>query len=212
MILSYFSAGDIVGIFHNVSKYIDAVIRSYDQYPCNFIDISKANFDLVCRLIRPEQVVALTLSDGKQTPGMINIFLGQFQLEQFVRIRSLHLHQIYDSNLFDRICLTKLPPLTRISVSDIICSIDFSTICGEKLRYVDCECGRYTNLSHLCEKTPMLRDLRARFYQLPPRVLLPILSPHLIRLHLEFHFEGSCIHITYCLTKDFSQNLIARLV
>jgi hypothetical protein len=231
MILSYLLAGDIGEAFHNVSEYIDAILHSYDQYSCNLKAISKANFELICQLIRPEQIVSLTLSDGKRTPGLINIFLGQYQFEQFTRIRSVRLHQIKEENLLKDVIkslmklkqldillidkcfalqrwtlyLSQLPPLTRISISRSGGFMGFSSVCVNQLEYVDCKFDGYSDLSYLCQEMSSLRELRARFQPIwSSGMLSPIVSPHLIRLDLEFQSLGLYIHITSCFKSTFS--------
>jgi hypothetical protein len=90
----YFSAHEILHTFTNVSSYVDAVLLTYPYYCINFKSISKTNFNLVCQRIIPDQVIALTLSDDEDTPGLVELFLSRFQINQFTRLQSLILIEI----------------------------------------------------------------------------------------------------------------------
>ena len=80
--------------FGNVCKRFHTLIRAYNQYKFNFQSISKPYFHSICRLIHPENIVSLTLSDDNRTPGQIKWFLSFFQIRQFIRLRSLTLIDI----------------------------------------------------------------------------------------------------------------------
>lgn len=49
----------------NISEYIDSILRSYSDYRLNFEDITKDQFDRVCKLIQPDQVILLRISNEK---------------------------------------------------------------------------------------------------------------------------------------------------
>ena len=93
-LLSYFSAHEILYSFGHVTPYIDSILTSYTDYRVNFKAIRRSHFDLVCQQVTPDQVIALTLSDDKDTPGLIDLFLSRFQIEQFTRLRGLKLIDI----------------------------------------------------------------------------------------------------------------------
>jgi hypothetical protein len=93
-LLAYFSAHEIFYTFINVTSYINAVLASYSNYKVNFKSITKTKFDLICQHIIPDQVIALTLSDDEETPGLIELFLSRFQINQFTRLQSLRLFEI----------------------------------------------------------------------------------------------------------------------
>ena len=92
--LEYFSAREIFYSFTNVSSYIDAVLTTYTKYRVDFQGVSRSDFDLVCRRITPDQVVALTLSNDEYTPGLVGLLLSRFQIHQFSRLRALKLIDI----------------------------------------------------------------------------------------------------------------------
>jgi len=93
-LLTYFSAHEIFYTFINVTSYINAVLLPYSNYIINFKSITKTNFDLICQHIIPDQVIALTLSNDEDTPGLIELFISHFQINQFTRLQSLRLFDI----------------------------------------------------------------------------------------------------------------------
>ncbi len=93
---------DIQTIFFSlryVCRRFYSIVHSYRSYHFNFESISKSKFHLICRLIPFEHVVSLTLSDKDKTHGQIQLFLSLFDLNQFIRLRSLTLIQIEDYHL-----------------------------------------------------------------------------------------------------------------
>jgi hypothetical protein len=111
-LLSYFSAHEIFYTFINVTSYINAVLAAYSNYKVNFKSITKTNFDLTCQHIIPDQVISLTLSDDEETPGLIELFLSRFQINQFTRLQSLRLFDIGPD--FWEIIITKLVELKNL--------------------------------------------------------------------------------------------------
>lgn len=90
-LFSYFSVSEIFYSFTNVSSYVDTVLMGYRFYRINFKGISRHHFDLICRYLVPSRVVALTLSDDEDTPGLIGLFLSRFQIHQFTHLQTLTL-------------------------------------------------------------------------------------------------------------------------
>jgi hypothetical protein len=111
-LLSYFSAHEIFYTFINVSSYLNAVLVAYSSYQINFKSITKTNFELVCQHIMPDQVIALTLSNNENTPGLVELFLSRFQINQFTRLQSLRLIDI-GPDLWENI-ITKLVELKNL--------------------------------------------------------------------------------------------------
>lgn len=91
ILFNYFSASELLFTFHNVNDYVNATLESYSAYQLDFQSMSKFHFRRICRHIRPEQVISLTLSDGDDTPGLSEVFFSRFRMEQFIRLRSLTL-------------------------------------------------------------------------------------------------------------------------
>ncbi|CAF3007511.1 unnamed protein product [Rotaria socialis] len=112
-IFSYFLAHEILLTFSSASPFVDAALVTYSDYRIDFKSILKRHFDLVCRRIRPDQVVSLKLFDDDDTPCQIKIFLSQFQIEQFTRLRSLTLPDVQTSWL--QHILSNLNKLERLN-------------------------------------------------------------------------------------------------
>jgi hypothetical protein len=99
IVFNYFSTSELLFTFHNVSDYVNATLESYSTYQLDFQSISKFHFRRICRHVRPEQVISLTLSDGDDTPGLSDVFFSRFRMEQFIRLRSLTLIEIEFNSL-----------------------------------------------------------------------------------------------------------------
>jgi len=93
-LFTYFSAHELLSTFYNISDYVIATLKTYCAYQVDFKSISKSQFRCVCRHVRPEQVISLTLCDGNDTSGQSELFFSHFKIEQFIRLRSLTLIEI----------------------------------------------------------------------------------------------------------------------
>lgn len=91
ILFTYFWTHELLYSFSNVSNYIDTVLRAYHAYRLNFKSIGKVDFHLVCRFIKPAQVISLILSDDIDTPGQSALFFSRFKIDQFIHLRSLNL-------------------------------------------------------------------------------------------------------------------------
>ena len=119
-LFDYFSAHEIFYTFHNVTSYIDAVLVTYTNYRINFKAISRHHFDLVCRHAIPNQVIALTLFDGKDAPDLADLFLSRFQIYQFSRLQALKLISI-EPDLWEQI-ITDMVSLKHLRSFSFLCS------------------------------------------------------------------------------------------
>jgi hypothetical protein len=100
MIFCYLDGVDILRSFLGLSEYIDNILQLYENYSFN---------------IKPSQVICLTLSGEIYTPGLIHLFFKRFQLEEFTRLRSLHLHSVdLEELLTDLVC--KISTLTELEI------------------------------------------------------------------------------------------------
>jgi hypothetical protein len=79
-----------------MSVYLNNVLSSYNHYLVNLESIRKSHFDLICRNIRPEQVILLILSDKKDTPNESQLFRSFFSIEQFIHLRALKFIKLDD--------------------------------------------------------------------------------------------------------------------
>ena len=95
LLFNYFVAPEIYFSFSNISDYIDNVINSYSNHRLHLTSIRRLQFNLLCSRIRPEHVVSLVLSDGYNTPGLSQLFLSRYRLEQFTQLRSITLIHIH---------------------------------------------------------------------------------------------------------------------
>ncbi|CAF1271638.1 unnamed protein product [Rotaria sp. Silwood1] len=85
--------------FRYVCKRFDLITNSYNYFNFNFESISKTKFLRICHMIPFEQVVSLTLSDKDKTHGQIQLFISLFDINQFLRLRSLKLIRIESNHL-----------------------------------------------------------------------------------------------------------------
>jgi hypothetical protein len=85
-----------------VCQQLYSIANTYNRYELDLKFISKYHFTLICRTIRPENVIALILSDDDTTTGQISSFLSHFSMDQFTRLRTLTLCKVteHDLNVF----------------------------------------------------------------------------------------------------------------
>ncbi|CAF1544482.1 unnamed protein product [Rotaria sp. Silwood1] len=73
--------------------------NNYNSYKINFESISKVYFDLICRIIYPENIISLKLFDNDNTPGQIKSFIKNFQINKLKRLKYLKLIKINENDL-----------------------------------------------------------------------------------------------------------------
>lgn len=117
-LFDHLDASTIVTSLYNVCQRLNTIVETYDQYHLNFKSISIDHFRQMCSILRPEQVVTLTLSDGNETVGLVKSFLKKFQLESFERLRTLNLINIGDSEQMTKICLGVQDRLQKLSIEN----------------------------------------------------------------------------------------------
>jgi hypothetical protein len=84
-----FWAHEILYSFYGISDHIDAIIRSYSSHRFNFQSIFKCRFEILCHLIRLDQVISLTLSNTNETLDQLKLFLSRFHIKQISRRRKM---------------------------------------------------------------------------------------------------------------------------
>ena len=99
LILDHVDGQTIFCSFRHVNKQLEAVTHTYDRYKLDFSSISKTDFRLICRAIRPENVTSLVLSDDDKTTGQISLFLSLVNINRWTRLRSVTLRDINDNDL-----------------------------------------------------------------------------------------------------------------
>ncbi|CAF4087850.1 unnamed protein product [Rotaria sp. Silwood2] len=82
-----------------LSKLFRSVVNTYNRYVLEFNLISKSCFYFFCRLIHPQNIISLTLSNNEQTSVQIDLFISLVHLRQITRLRSLTLLQISEDQL-----------------------------------------------------------------------------------------------------------------
>ena len=108
-----------VEIFHEIFDYLDIetifssivplcqlfrlIVLNYDRLNFHLKLSSKAQFDVLCRFILPENIRSLTLYNNEQIPDQISSFLQQVHLQQLTRLHSIHLDGIDEFQL-DYLC------------------------------------------------------------------------------------------------------------
>jgi hypothetical protein len=67
----------------SVCRLFKSVVKTYDRLALNFKLISKSNFNILCRLINPKNVISLEFSNNEQTSNHIDLFVSLVHLRQF---------------------------------------------------------------------------------------------------------------------------------
>jgi hypothetical protein len=78
--------------FRCVCKQFQAAIVTYNKFELDFTSISKSNLELVSYIIRPENIISLTISNNYK--GKLRKFFSVYGIHYFTRLRSLTLDQI----------------------------------------------------------------------------------------------------------------------
>ncbi|CAF1091508.1 unnamed protein product [Adineta ricciae] len=115
-ILDYVDTSTIFLSLYDVCTYFQAVVKAYSQYRIDFCSISKLYFHRICRIIQPETILSLTLSDDNRTPGQIKLFLSLFNINQFTRLFSLHFIDIDDKDLYTVLRSSLTSTLTSLRI------------------------------------------------------------------------------------------------
>ena len=147
-IFVYLSTPDILLAFCGLNNYIDGIIVGYNQYLCLFRSMNRAQFDLVCRLIQPNRITSLKLSDLDDTPGQSKLFFSRFKIEQFTNLRSLNIQNI-DEHVIDKLMnVFKLKQLTSLALPR--------------------RCKHFTRFITVIQSLlPQLRQITTSYHQLP---------------------------------------------
>ena len=83
----------------DVCQSLRAAVGSYHRYALDFTSLSKPAVRRILRVIRPECVATLSLSDRERTTGQIGLFLSLVDISLFARLRSLTLSNIDTKDL-----------------------------------------------------------------------------------------------------------------
>ena len=151
-ILDNLDALTIISSLRLTCRRLKSIVDNYDRYRLDFRDVSKSNFQLLCRLIDPRRVIALVLAPRPETTDEIELFTTYFRARQFKRLRSLDLINIKQrqlKNLFKRFDCSSL--------------VSFSFTLGQE----DCRCKNTTTAllsSITAQKNLRYLDMDVSFY------------------------------------------------
>ena len=184
IIFDFLRALHIVDSFLNISDTLNNALWTYGNYRIDFKSVRKRDFDLVCRHVRPDQVTALTLCDGDETPNQSHIFLSLFPIDRFCRLRALKLikidtgsrspladlHRLEHLTSFETDSMSLLPfieltpKLERLVVNkyhddDYNDETFLSTMSLAHLRHLSLPYCSYSQLRHILSRTPQLSSL-----------------------------------------------------
>jgi hypothetical protein len=75
----------------NVCQRLEAIVNNYNRYELDLTSISTSDFHHLLRVIRPEWVTVLSLSNAEQMPRQIGLFRSLIDIGLFTQLRSLTL-------------------------------------------------------------------------------------------------------------------------
>ena len=176
-------------------RRLKSVADNYDRYRMDFSDVSRWNFQLLCRLINPRNVISLTLAPTKETNDQIELFMKHFRTGEFKRLRSLTLIDIKERQL--KTLLKRFDCSSLISFSFELGKRDYrcknstrallSSITAQtNLRYLDMNVVFYCIQQITWPAQSLIKHMTLRGYS-PFDEILRILrcSPHLQVLNIE---------------------------
>lgn len=168
-ILDRLDTDTILTSLYNVSPRLNSIVRNYDRYQVNFKSISLRYFHRICSVIRPEQIISLTLTDGNETVGLVELFLRKFPMDSFEHLQSLTLINIDDNEQIIRILLSLTDRIRVLSIEntnevyeDTVMDILMLVIGKRSLRKLslDMERERMANPSILWPMECFLQEIR----------------------------------------------------
>ncbi|CAF2309212.1 unnamed protein product [Rotaria sp. Silwood2] len=115
-IIDYIDTETVFFSFRNVCKSFRSIVHKYNQYQLDFRAMTKPKFCLIHHFIQPENVISLVISDGHKTSGQIRLFLSLFDLSMFIRLRSLTLIQVSESDSIEYLKHIRLCSLVSLSI------------------------------------------------------------------------------------------------
>ncbi|CAF3927194.1 unnamed protein product [Rotaria sp. Silwood1] len=69
----------ILSSIRGTCRRLKSLVNSYERFVLNFVRISKPDFELICRLIDPRQVISLALCHEDETLFQIDLFISHFE-------------------------------------------------------------------------------------------------------------------------------------
>jgi hypothetical protein len=84
----------VVNSYNRFQLNFDSTVNSYRLFSSNSNSMRNSNFKIVSRLVQPSNVISLMFSGGYADQWYIDVFLANFNISQFTRLRSLTLHKV----------------------------------------------------------------------------------------------------------------------
>jgi hypothetical protein len=98
-ILNHLDIHSIFVSLRYVCKRFNMITNTYNQYELDLSSISQVDIKLFARLIQPENVISISLTDRSPIENDIDLFFRFFDTNRFHKVRSLTLNKTTDKNL-----------------------------------------------------------------------------------------------------------------
>jgi hypothetical protein len=124
----------IIGSVRCVSTQLHAIVNSYDRFQLKFDSTRKSYLKVISRLVKPSNIISLVLSGDYTYQGYIELFLVNFNISQFTRMRSLILDKVNNiemDQILQHVTTNSLVSLTvdiRERKNNTIFSVIFSVV------------------------------------------------------------------------------------
>ncbi|CAF3884872.1 unnamed protein product [Rotaria sp. Silwood1] len=123
-LFEYLNGIDLLRAFYGHNSHFNLLLyKQFQSYRFDLVSYSKHQFDIICKQHLPfisNRVTTLTLSDGKNTPGQINLFFSYIpSFRQFIHLQSLSILHIPSYHTLVKIAdeLHYLSNLTRLKLN-----------------------------------------------------------------------------------------------
>ncbi|CAF1031253.1 unnamed protein product [Adineta ricciae] len=91
----------IISSVRGVCRQLRDTVNSYNRFKLKFSSIEESRLKFVSRHIQPSNVISLDLVGGHNDEGCIRVFLQNFNINQFNRLRSLTIEQAHNIGFAD---------------------------------------------------------------------------------------------------------------
>lgn len=116
-ILDYIDIRSILRSFRYVCQRFYWITNSYNRYEFDLSSIAQVNMKLIARLILPENIIALSVSDGWHAQSIIDQFFRLFDKNQLSQLRSLTLTDIRCRDVIHILEVFAACPLISLSLT-----------------------------------------------------------------------------------------------
>jgi hypothetical protein len=90
----------ILRSLRSVCTQLYSITNTYNRYELDFTSISKSDLEFTLRVALPESVISLIFSGSKyDRSDLSNLFFSRCELSKFIRLRSLTLNKVNDTEL-----------------------------------------------------------------------------------------------------------------